>query len=127
MAANLQRRGFVTIGKRFIKQNWISSSRDPSPATLLPVSTDRRGAHFYVYDKNPDDQLLTSVVHDDVIEPQSEKYWAPHPKTGVFGPPDHNGSAGGDHLTQPLPPDGSVMELTAWFRPLEDVDKPQQY
>ncbi|KAG7035568.1 Late embryogenesis abundant protein, partial [Cucurbita argyrosperma subsp. argyrosperma] len=56
----------------------------------------------------------------------SEDYWAPHPQTGVFGPPttQHN----------PVPSDtsgggakeGSVLELKVWFRhvELEDPEKP---
>ena len=45
-----------------------------------------RSAHFSIYDKNPDDQLPPGVVPDELIQPQSDKYWAPHPQTGVFGP-----------------------------------------
>ncbi|XP_077234680.1 late embryogenesis abundant protein At5g17165-like [Tasmannia lanceolata] len=123
MAANLQRRGFAKVGKRIVDRNWTPSSRDP--VTSSPVSIGRRGAHFSVYDKNPDDEVRPSVVPDDVIQSaQSDKYWAPHPKTGVFGPADHNGRAGGENQTKPTP-SGSVLEQTAWFRPLEDVDKPQ--
>ena len=44
-----------------------------------------RSAHFCVYDKNPDDQFRPGVVPDELIQPQSDKYWAPHPQTGVFG------------------------------------------
>ena len=45
-----------------------------------------RSAHFCVYDNNPDDQFCPGVVPDELIQPQSDKYWAPHPQTGVFGP-----------------------------------------
>nr|DAD19320.1 TPA_asm: hypothetical protein HUJ06_020783 [Nelumbo nucifera] len=90
----------------------------------------RRGAHFSVYDKNVDDQVLPSVVPDDVIQPQSEKYWAPHPQTGVFGPAtEGKGGAGGERGGLHSPPangESSVLEQKAWFRPLEDVEKPQQ-
>lgn len=87
----------------------------------------RRGAHFSVYDKNVDDQERPTIVPDDVIEPQSDKYWAPHPQTGVFGPAvEHEGRAGGDHNSSlSPPPNGSVLEQKAWFRPLEDIEKPQ--
>lgn len=81
-----------------------------------------------MYDKNVDDQVRPSVVPDDVIQPESDKYWAPHPQTGVFGPAELDGSAGGDHppsMPPPPPPNGSVLEQKAWFRPLEDVEKPQ--
>ncbi|XP_058086037.1 uncharacterized protein LOC131233363 isoform X2 [Magnolia sinica] len=81
-----------------------------------------RGAQCSADDKNPDDQVRPTVVPDDVIQPESDKYWAPHPKTGVFAPIEQNGRAGGDH--RPPPVDGSVLEEKAWFRPLEDVDKP---
>lgn len=75
------------------------------------------------YDKNVDDQVRPSIVPDDVIAAQSDKYWGPHPKTGVFGPADQNSVAGGDP-TAPAGNGPSVLDQKAWFRPLEDVDKP---
>ncbi|XP_058103916.1 late embryogenesis abundant protein At5g17165-like [Magnolia sinica] len=120
MAANLQRRGFASFGKRFVKGNWIGSSRDPSS----PVSAVKRGVHFSVYDKNVDDQVRPTVVPDDVIDPPSDKYWAPHPQTGVFGPPELNGcSGGGRYSPLPIPANGSVLEQQAWFRTVDGVDK----
>eukprot|EP00262_Sarcandra_glabra_P014625 TRINITY_DN430_c0_g1_i1.p1 TRINITY_DN430_c0_g1~~TRINITY_DN430_c0_g1_i1.p1 ORF type:complete len:143 (+),score=13.77 TRINITY_DN430_c0_g1_i1:215-643(+) len=137
MAANLQSRGFASFGRRFFKQIWISSFRDPARVSS-PLASDftsgcgRRGVHS-AYDKNPEDQVHPTVVPDDVIEPQSDKYWAPHPKTGVFGPAPTDCS--GDTATEPksgatgdnsptTANGGSVLEQKAWFRPLEDVDKP---
>lgn len=88
----------------------------------------RRGTHCSVYDKNLDDQVRPAIVPDDVIQPESDKYWGPHPQTGVFGPSEQEGrAAGGDFISTslPPPPNGSVLEQKAWFRPLEDTDKPQ--
>lgn len=85
--------------------------------------------HVSVYDKNPEDHVHPSVVPDDVIPPQPEKYWAPHPQTGVFGPAtDHKPASGGErglHASASADLD-SVLEQKAFFRPLEDLDKPVQ-
>lgn len=73
-----------------------------------------------VYEKNPDDKIRGTVVPDDVIEQNSEKFWGPHPQTGVFGPSaDHKPTAakGGED---------SIMEQKAFFRPLEDLEKPSE-
>lgn len=73
------------------------------------------------YDKNPEENVNPTLVPDHVIAPQSEEYWAPHPKTGVFGPAadeipgsSHDAGANGS----------SVLEEKTFFRPLEDLDKP---
>lgn len=97
----------------------------------------RRAAYSSLYDKNPDDQVHSGPVPDDVIEgTQSSKYWAPHPQTGVFGPPGDQAApapstSGGDHSfhsasTADAAAAGSVLEEKAWFRPtgLEDLEKP---
>ena len=57
----------------------------------------RRAAHTSVYDKNLDDHTPPNVVPDHVIPPHSDKYWEPHPKTGVFGPPARQSTAGGEY------------------------------
>ncbi|XP_019243070.1 PREDICTED: uncharacterized protein LOC109223277, partial [Nicotiana attenuata] len=55
---------------------------------------------------------------DEVI---NDKYWAPHPQTGVFGPAtDHSGFK----TTPASATVDSVLEHKAFFRPLEDLDKP---
>lgn len=90
----------------------------------------RRAAHTSSYDKNPDEHTHPTVVPDEVIEPKSEKYWAPDPQTGVFGPAaGHPSAAGGGRGLQAAPAnDGedSVLEQQAWFRPtsIEDLEKP---
>lgn len=81
------------------------------------------------YDKNPDEQVRSTVVPDDVIQLHSDKYWSPHPETGVFGPADVNG---GGELKVSVHGSrgsggGSVLEQTVWFRPLEGVDGPSSY
>lgn len=89
----------------------------------------RRTAHASTYDKNLDDQVRPTVVPDEVIQPESEKYWAPHPQTGVFGPAtEQNTCVGverGFHFS-PAKGEDSVLEEKAWFRPtsLEDLEKP---
>ncbi|XP_022844570.1 late embryogenesis abundant protein At5g17165-like [Olea europaea var. sylvestris] len=103
MAANLQRLG---LAKRF-----------------LPSLTLRRGVHASVYDKNIEEHVHSTVVPDYLILPQSDKYWAPHPQTGVFGPTtDHKPV---DFYTSSTRASGnSVLEQKAFFRPLEDLEKP---
>ncbi|KAJ8650563.1 hypothetical protein MRB53_003586 [Persea americana] len=129
MAANLQRRGFISFGKRFLQTNSISVFRDPSPLVSDAASRSR---HFSVtpYDKNVDDGLSPTSVPDDGVDQHIDKFWVPHPQTGVFGP---SKEIGGENQTQPPPPnletdadaaDGSVLDQKARFRPLEDVDKP---
>ena len=76
------------------------------------------------YDKNVDEQTQPSVVPDDVIEGQSDKYWSPHPKTGVFGPADSVAGPASDSTGHVARDGSSVLDQKAWFRPLEDVDKP---
>lgn len=68
-----------------------------------------------------EDELQATAVPDDVIKPDSDKYWSPHPQTGVFGPSTTDQSATAEATRQ----DSAVLEETAWFRPisLEDSDK----
>ncbi|KAL7213929.1 hypothetical protein ACSBR1_026369 [Camellia fascicularis] len=128
MAANSQSRGLVDFGKRFVNQIRAGSSRDPFQH---PSHSLRRAVHGSVYDKNLDELVHPTVVPDDVIKPQSDKYWAPHPQTGVFGPATKQGPAteqnpaAGFHSTVNGGED-SVLEQKAFFRPLEDLDKPSQ-
>ena len=120
MAANSQSLGIVSLGKRFVSQIRTSSARDP---TLIL----RRAVHVSVYDKNIDDQVRPTLVPDEAItRPEPEKYWAPHPKTGVFGPADEQnpGSATGLEAGATNASSGSVLEEKAFFRPQEDLEKP---
>ncbi|XP_010920066.1 late embryogenesis abundant protein At5g17165 [Elaeis guineensis] len=124
MAANSKGRVLAgSFGKRLVNQIWAAGSRDPPPFPYSTASASRRGVHVSTYDKNVDDQVRPSNVPDDVIAAQSDKYWGPHPKTGVFGPADQNSAPGGDP-TAPAGNGPSVLDQKAWFRPLEDVDKP---
>ncbi|XP_072987340.1 late embryogenesis abundant protein At5g17165-like [Typha latifolia] len=125
MAANSKGRVIAgSFGKRFVNQIWASSPRDPSLPSAFPASASRRGAHVSSYDKNVDEQVRPSVVPDDVIEAQSDKYWGPHPKTGVFGPADPGAEPASDSTGHVTENGSSVLDQKAWFRPLEDVDKP---
>ncbi|XP_042503495.1 late embryogenesis abundant protein At5g17165-like isoform X2 [Macadamia integrifolia] len=128
MAANSQSRGIASLGKRFVNQISNGSLRDPARVSSSQASA-LRGVHVSSYDKEIDDQVRPSVVPDHLIQPASEKYWAPHPQTGVFSPPEHFSAAGGDRGFHSPPSNGesSVLEQKAWFRPLEDVEKPKQF
>jgi len=79
------------------------------------------------YDKNVEENVGPALVPDHVIASESDSYWGPNPKTGVFGPAEGTGdhTAGGirsDPATGDSP--SSVLDQTVWFRPLEDVEKP---
>ncbi|XP_028791744.1 late embryogenesis abundant protein At5g17165-like [Neltuma alba] len=144
MAANSKSRGITSLGKRVANQIWTHNSplatRDlPPSASALAV---RRAAYSTLYEKNFDDQVRPTVVPDDVIQAaHSDKYWAPHPQTGVFGPPTDNisptptaSSATGSnnfHQSSTTANAGaaSVLEEKAWFRPtsLEDLEKPHHF
>lgn len=83
--------------------------------------------HASAYDKNVDEQVRPAFVPDDVIggAGSPDKYWGPHPTTGVFGP-----AAVDPKLAASLAPASaakggpSVLDQKVWFRPLEDVEKP---
>lgn len=82
-----------------------------------------------MYDKNVDDQIRSTVVPDGGVEPRSDndnKYWAPNPRTGVFGPATAHAAAAAGNGEKPNAGAETVLEQQAWFRPLEDVEKPQQ-
>ncbi|XP_059304395.1 late embryogenesis abundant protein At5g17165 [Lycium ferocissimum] len=122
MAANLQSRGLVSLGKRVVNQISYASARTTANSTFLSA---RRGVQTSVYDKNPEDDVRDSVVPDEVIEPHSEKYWAPHPQSGVFGPAATDSAGRGFHSSPATAAAAeSVLEEKAFFRPLEDLDKP---
>ncbi|KAL3837981.1 hypothetical protein ACJIZ3_022572 [Penstemon smallii] len=114
-AANLQK---AILGKRFSFSQICS--RD---SLIIPsLSLCRRNVHGSVYDKNPEEHSRSTVVPDHVIPPQPEQYWAPHPKTGVFGPATDQNPASDSGLLA----DDSVLEQKTFFRPQEDLDKPVQ-
>ncbi|KAL8233055.1 hypothetical protein R6Q57_002833 [Mikania cordata] len=116
MAINSQSRGIASLGKRFVSQiRTISAVHQP---LIL-----RRELHVS-YDKNIDDQLHPSLVSEETVtRTEPEKYWAPHPKTGVFGPADKQNPSGASG-SEPAARDGSVMEEKTFFRPLENLEKP---
>ncbi|XP_022743620.1 late embryogenesis abundant protein At5g17165-like [Durio zibethinus] len=138
MAANWKSGGGIaSLGKRLLNRTsspqptLFNATASPSrPASAYTI----RSVHASAYDKNLDDQVHPTVVPDYVIQSQSDKYWAPDPHTGVFGPPSElNTSAGGETqgLRSSLGNGGvnSVLEEKAWFRPtsIEDVEKPHHY
>ncbi|KAD4584244.1 hypothetical protein R6Q59_036913 [Mikania micrantha] len=118
MAINSQSRGIASFGKRFISNIRTSSAVDP--ALIL-----RRALAVHVsYDKNIDYQVRPSLVPEEAVtRTEPEKYWAPDPKTGVFGPTDDQ-NPGGASGSEPAARDGSVLEEKTFFRPLENLEKP---
>ncbi|XP_020084878.1 uncharacterized protein LOC109707758 isoform X2 [Ananas comosus] len=137
MAANSKGRAIAgSFGKRFVNQIW--ASRNPSPIAVFAASDSRRGVHASSYDKNAEDLVHPVVLPDHVIEAAvSDKYWGPHPTTGVFGP-----AAAATATATAGPKDGlgntaavaagngggsTVLDQKVWFRPLEDVDKPPHH
>ncbi|KAE8673726.1 Pentatricopeptide repeat-containing protein, putative isoform 1 [Hibiscus syriacus] len=126
MAANFKRGGGIaSLGKRLLNRtSTLSATPSPPPAAAV------RCAHSSAYDKNLDDQVHATVVPDDVIQPQSDKYWAPNPQTGVFGPAAEqlNASVGGEQGIN-SGGENSVLEEKAWFRPtsIEDLEKPHHH
>ncbi|XP_057462822.1 late embryogenesis abundant protein At5g17165-like [Actinidia eriantha] len=119
MAANSLSRGLVGFGKRFVNQI-------RADLTHFPSLSLRRAVHVSVYDKNVDDQVRPTVVPDHVIQPGSDKYWAPHPQTGVFGPATEHSQVAGGELSSSNGREDSVLEQKAFFRPLEDLEKPTE-
>ncbi|KAJ6763319.1 hypothetical protein OIU79_023964 [Salix purpurea] len=124
MAATFKNTGI--LGKRAVNQIWTHNSARSSSVSNTPFLS--RAAHTSVYDKNLDDELRPNVVPDEVIKPQSDKYWAPHPRTGVFGPATEQQVAeisrdGGSVASGGQDPE---VDEKAWFRPtsLEDLEKP---
>lgn len=81
--------------------------------------------HGSVYDKNIEDHVRPVVVPDDVIQTNSDKFWAPNPSTGVFGPDAQQYTSGPVKTSPSNGGNESVLEQKAFFRPLEDLDKPQ--
>ncbi|GAB4858201.1 hypothetical protein Ancab_009598 [Ancistrocladus abbreviatus] len=129
MAANSSSRAVVSLGKRLVLTQ--ISIHDLTQSSRSLSTSFRRSVHASVYDKNVEDQIRPAIVPDYVIESQSEKYWAPHPHTGVFGPATEvNPAVGSNRGLRNSPAAGnggseSVLEQTAFFRPLEDLDKPE--
>ncbi|GAB2227551.1 hypothetical protein Droror1_Dr00009374 [Drosera rotundifolia] len=115
----------LSLGKRFVVADGHHLG---TPSALHSAAAPFRSAHNLVYEKNLDEHVTPSAVPDDVIRPQSDKYWAPNPQTGVFGPAsEHTGGERGFLSTSPGSADGggdSVLEQKTFFRPLEDLDKP---
>ncbi|KAL3651226.1 hypothetical protein CASFOL_004228 [Castilleja foliolosa] len=117
MAAKLQQGSrLASFGNRLIGQ-----IRAPNPVATHPLSLSR-AVHVSVYDKDPDEHVHPTVVPDYLIQPLPEIYWAPHPETGVFSPTsNHKLASSGEKSNAGT---NSSLEQIAFFRPLEDLDKP---
>ncbi|KAF5790929.1 putative Late embryogenesis abundant protein [Helianthus annuus] len=108
----------ASFGNRFLSQIRTSPAVHPNLVVL------RRAVHVSVYDKNIEDQIRPSLVPEEAVtRAEPEKYWVPDPKTGVFGPAGEK-SIGGALGSEPKAVDGSVLEQKAFFRPLENLEKP---
>ncbi|XP_066349171.1 late embryogenesis abundant protein At5g17165-like [Miscanthus floridulus] len=92
------------------------------------AASPKRAVHASAYDKNLEEQVRPAFVPDDVIggAGNPDKYWSPHPKTGVFGPAavDPKLAAAGAPDAAANAAGGTVLDEKVWFRPLEDVEKP---
>ncbi|XP_010420422.1 PREDICTED: uncharacterized protein LOC104706004 isoform X2 [Camelina sativa] len=115
MAAKSKSIAVVVIGKHIV--NSVRSC--PFASGLL----SSRNGHTSAYDKNVEEEMQSSKVPDDLIKPDSDNYWSPHPQTGVFGPSSSSSTDTTDENR--CGQEDSVMEEKAWFRPtsLEDLDK----
>ncbi|KAK8945390.1 hypothetical protein KSP40_PGU020987 [Platanthera guangdongensis] len=113
-----------SFGKRLVNQIWVAKSRDPAP-----ISISRRASHFDShYEKEIEEHVRPEVVPNHAIDGSSNKYWSPHPTTGVFGPADVNIAATVRHPPADGSGESSALDLTVRFRPLdlEDLDKTPQ-
>nr|XP_009619309.1 late embryogenesis abundant protein At5g17165-like isoform X2 [Nicotiana tomentosiformis]XP_016466900.1 PREDICTED: uncharacterized protein LOC107789577 isoform X2 [Nicotiana tabacum] len=113
MATTLQNRGLVSLRKRVLNQ--FSCANSANSSTLSAWC--RRAVHISVYDRNPEEYI--SSVPDEIVGVRSDKYWTPHPQTGIFGPSTHHIICGDPGCLV-----DSVLEQKAFFRALEDLEKP---
>nr|XP_016440800.1 PREDICTED: uncharacterized protein LOC107766516 isoform X2 [Nicotiana tabacum] len=111
MAATLHNRGLVSLGKQILNQFSYANSANSSTLSAW------KAVHISVYDKNLEEYI--SSVADEIVGVGSDKYWTPHPQTGVFGPPTHNIICGDPRCSV-----DSVLEQKTFFRALEDLEKP---
>ncbi|KAL6132334.1 hypothetical protein ACLB2K_070705 [Fragaria x ananassa] len=126
MAANSSSRLIASLGKRaVVNQIRVRPTETTRLSPAAPLAL-RRAAHSSVYDKNPDEHIRPSFVPDDVISPEPEKYWAPNPRTGVFGPETGHNSTQAGESGAVNGSETSVLEEKAWYRPtnIEDLEKP---
>ncbi|GLJ23786.1 hypothetical protein SUGI_0451310 [Cryptomeria japonica] len=87
------------------------------------IPASRFSIHSSVYEKNVDEGVDLTRVPEHVTVTTSQKWWAPHPKTGVFGPADEQNWAGGDPCHSHGKKAESSLDQQVWFRPLEDVQR----
>ncbi|GER32229.1 hydrogen peroxide induced protein 1 [Striga asiatica] len=120
MAVKLQIQGLASFGKLLAAQ---LRSQDPVVISALSL---RRAVHVSAYEKNEeDDHVRPTVVPDHVIPTRPNNYWAPHPQTGVFGPvTNEKPASGGESDLHTNASSDSVLEEKAFFRPMEDLEKP---
>lgn len=76
--------------------------------------------HASTYDKDIEEHIRPTIVPDEVIDANSDKYWGPNPSTGVFGPA--NPTVGARPTDQAGESTSTVLDQKVWFRPSEDVN-----
>ncbi|KAH9307243.1 hypothetical protein KI387_035154, partial [Taxus chinensis] len=125
----LQMLGSITGVIRGFNKVICGNLRDPTTTqsyilqNKVILGSSRRFVHSSLYEKNEDEGVHLNRVPEDVIQPQTQKGWVPHPKTGVFGPAEEHSWTGGDHHDTHEKSGDSVLEQQAWFRSVEDVQK----
>ncbi|CAN4100638.1 unnamed protein product [Withania somnifera] len=120
MGTNLHKHRLVSLGKLFMNRITHSSARN-SANSSTGLICGRRAVHMSVYDKNPEE--YQSSIPDQIVEMKSDKYWTPHPQTGIFGPAtDH--IIHDEHDSHFSGNVDSVLEQKTFFRDIEDLEKP---
>ncbi|CAA6669567.1 unnamed protein product [Spirodela intermedia] len=114
MAANQQRKRVIGFVERLSKDILVRRAAELNQPEV----------HTSSYDKNHEEHIRPALVPDDVIQPHSTTSWGPHPATGVFGPSDRNHHPDSSTASAGNGGAASVLDQKAWFRPLEDVEKP---
>ncbi|URD72850.1 seed specific protein Bn15D1B [Musa troglodytarum] len=115
MAANLKAR-VLTVGHGRRLVNHILAVSLTSVSSRFGRSV-KRGVHASWYDKI--EEVRPSVVPDHAIDTKSDKYWGPHPTTGVFGPAaDTGASAAVSGAAANAASGPAALDRTVWYRPL---------
>ncbi|CAN4099180.1 unnamed protein product [Withania somnifera] len=117
MATNLHKHRLLSLGKRFMNHiSYLSARNSFNSSSGL---SGRRAVQISVYDKNPEEYFSES---DEIVKVQSDKYWTPHPQTGIFGPATEHIIC--DKHDFHFSTVDSVLEQQTFFRDIEDLEKP---
>jgi Late embryogenesis abundant protein len=74
-------------------------------------------------------KTVAPVLPDEVIESETENFWAPDPETGVFTPAEESEIDVSNSPSGPPPPTGNgtaILDQKVWVREgeLEEVERP---